>query len=311
MAYSANEQRYQQMQYRRCGKSGIQLSALSLGLWHNFGDVDDEAVYRKTLHTAFDCGITHFDLANNYGPPPGSAEINFGKILKEDFAAYRDELIISSKAGYYMWPGPYGEWGSKKNLVASLNQSLQRMQLDYLDLYYCHRPDKNTPIEEVVLTYPGFMAVTAYRIAHVLCRLQVPLMPRMISEWAHSITGIDIHPGATIGVPFMIDHGTGVVIGETSIIGKNVKIYQGVTIGALAVKKEEAEVKRHPTIEDNVIVYANSTILGGKTIIGRDSIIGGNCFVTESVPAQSMVYHQPIITVKNKKDFTEPLNWVI
>ena len=150
MSYSANEQRYQQMHYRRCGKSGIQLSALSLGLWHNFGDVDDEAVYRKTLHTAFDCGITHFDLANNYGPPPGSAEINFGKILKEDFAAYRDELIISSKAGYYMWPGPYGEWGSKKNLVASLNQSLQRMQLDYVDIFYHHRPDPNTPLEETM-----------------------------------------------------------------------------------------------------------------------------------------------------------------
>ncbi|MEJ8819389.1 L-glyceraldehyde 3-phosphate reductase [Lacibacter sp. H407] len=150
MSYSANEQRYQQMQYRRCGKSGIQLSALSLGLWHNFGDVDDEAVYRKTLHTAFDCGITHFDLANNYGPPPGSAEINFGKILKNDFAAYRDELIISSKAGYYMWPGPYGEWGSKKNLVASLNQSLKRMQLDYVDIFYHHRPDPNTPLEETM-----------------------------------------------------------------------------------------------------------------------------------------------------------------
>jgi L-glyceraldehyde 3-phosphate reductase len=150
MSYSANEQRYQQMQYRRCGKSGIQLSALSLGLWHNFGDVDDETVYRKTLHTAFDCGITHFDLANNYGPPPGSAEINFGKILKQDFAAYRDELIISTKAGYYMWPGPYGEWGSKKNLVASLNQSLQRMQLDYVDIFYHHRPDPNTPLEETM-----------------------------------------------------------------------------------------------------------------------------------------------------------------
>ena len=150
MAYSASEQRYQQMQYRRCGKSGIQLSALSLGLWHNFGDVDDEAVYRKTLHTAFDCGITHFDLANNYGPSPGSAEINFGKILKEDFAAYRDELIISTKAGYYMWPGPYGEWGSKKNLVASLNQSLKRMQLDYVDIFYHHRPDPNTPLEETM-----------------------------------------------------------------------------------------------------------------------------------------------------------------
>lgn len=151
MAYTANEQRYQQMQYRRCGKSGIQLSALSLGLWHNFGDVDDEAVYRKTLHTAFDCGITHFDLANNYGPPPGSAEINFGKILKEDFAAYRDELIISTKAGYYMWPGPYGEWGSKKNLVASLNQSLKRMQLDYVDIFYHHRPDPDTPLEETMM----------------------------------------------------------------------------------------------------------------------------------------------------------------
>jgi len=150
MSYPANEQRYQQMQYRRCGKSGIQLSALSLGLWHNFGDVDDEAVYRKTLHTAFDCGITHFDLANNYGPSPGSAEINFGKILKEDFAAYRDELIISTKAGYYMWPGPYGEWGSKKNLVASLNQSLKRMQLDYVDIFYHHRPDPNTPLEETM-----------------------------------------------------------------------------------------------------------------------------------------------------------------
>lgn len=166
-------------------------------------------------------------------------------------------------------------------------------------------------LEEVVLTYPGFMAVMCYRIANVLYKLQVPLVPRIIGEWAHSITGIDIHPGATIGVPFLIDHGTGVVIGETSVIGKHVKVYQGVTFGALAVKKEEAEKKRHPTIEDNVIVYANSTILGGKTIIGHDSIIGGNCFIVESVPSHSVVYHQPIITVKNKKDFTEPLNWVI
>jgi L-glyceraldehyde 3-phosphate reductase len=150
MSYTANKQRYQQMQYRRCGKSGIQLSALSLGLWHNFGHVDDEIVYRKTLHTAFDCGITHFDLANNYGPPPGSAETNFGKILKQDFHTHRDEMIISSKAGYYMWPGPYGEWGSKKNLVASLDQSLKRMQLDYVDIFYHHRPDPNTPLEETM-----------------------------------------------------------------------------------------------------------------------------------------------------------------
>ncbi len=138
------------MQYRRCGNSGIQLPAISLGLWHNFGDVDDKNIYRKTLHTAFDCGITHFDLANNYGPPPGSAETNFGKLLKQDFAAHRDEIIVSSKAGYYMWPGPYGEWGSKKNLIASLDQSLKRMQLEYVDIFYSHRPDPNTPLEETL-----------------------------------------------------------------------------------------------------------------------------------------------------------------
>jgi L-glyceraldehyde 3-phosphate reductase len=157
MSYTANSTRYSKMQYRRCGKSGIQLSALSLGLWHNFGDVDDENVYRKTLHTAFDNGITHFDLANNYGPPAGSAEINFGKILLQDFAAYRDEMIISSKAGYYMWEGPYGEWGSKKNMVASMNQSLKRMKLDYVDIFYHHRPDPNTPLEETMATLDLFV----------------------------------------------------------------------------------------------------------------------------------------------------------
>lgn len=155
--YSANKNRYQQMQYRRCGKSGIQLPMLSLGLWHNFGDVDDVSVYRKTLHTAFDNGITHFDLANNYGPPPGSAEVNFGKLLHTDFAAHRDELIISTKAGYYMWEGPYGEWGSKKNLVASMDQSLKRMQLDYVDIFYHHRPDPKTPLEETMATLDLFV----------------------------------------------------------------------------------------------------------------------------------------------------------
>lgn len=150
MTYIASPERYSNMIYRRCGNSGIKLSAISLGLWHNFGDVDTMSTYRKTLHTAFDAGITHFDLANNYGPPPGSAEINFGRILKEDFAAHRDELIISTKAGYYMWEGPYGEWGSKKNLVASLNQSLKRMDLEYVDIFYHHRPDPDTPLEETM-----------------------------------------------------------------------------------------------------------------------------------------------------------------
>ena len=148
--YSPNLDRYSSMKYNRCGHSGIKLSAISLGLWHNFGSVDSFANARAMLHRAFDLGITHFDLANNYGPAPGSAEENFGKILKKDFLKYRDELIISSKAGYPMWPGPYGDWGSRKYLIASLDQSLKRMGLEYLDIFYHHRPDPETPLEETM-----------------------------------------------------------------------------------------------------------------------------------------------------------------
>jgi L-glyceraldehyde 3-phosphate reductase len=149
--YTAAETRYQNMKYNRCGKSGLILPAISLGLWHNFGSVDDFTTMQSIVHRAFDRGITHFDLANNYGPPPGEAETNFGKILKQDLGAYRDELIISSKAGYYMWPGPYGEWGSRKYLMASIDQSLERMGLDYVDIFYSHRPDPETPCEETML----------------------------------------------------------------------------------------------------------------------------------------------------------------
>jgi L-glyceraldehyde 3-phosphate reductase len=150
MTYLPSSERYNKMQYRRCGKSGIKLPAISLGLWHNFGHVDVMENFRQILHLAFDSGVTHFDLANNYGPPPGSAETNFGKILKEDFSGYRDEMIISSKAGYTMWDGPYGDWGSKKYLVSSLDQSLKRMELDYVDIFYHHRPDPETPLEETM-----------------------------------------------------------------------------------------------------------------------------------------------------------------
>jgi L-glyceraldehyde 3-phosphate reductase len=142
--------RYTQMPYRRCGRSGLLLPAVSLGLWHNFGHVDVQENCRDILRLAFDAGITHFDLANNYGPPPGSAEENFGRFLRADFRDHRDELIISTKAGYRMWDGPYGEWGSKKYLVASLDQSLQRMGLDYVDIFYSHRPDPDTPLEETM-----------------------------------------------------------------------------------------------------------------------------------------------------------------
>lgn len=150
MSYKASENRYNDMQYNRCGRSGLKLPAISLGLWHNFGNVDEYKTARKIIRTAFDNGITHFDLANNYGPPPGEAEKVFGKILQEGFSSYRDEMIISTKAGYYMWPGPYGEWGSKKYLTASLDQSLKRMKLDYVDIFYHHRPDPDTPLEETM-----------------------------------------------------------------------------------------------------------------------------------------------------------------
>ena len=150
MNYSAAPTRYDTMTYRRCGRSGLKLPALSLGLWYNFGGVDSLENARSMIHRAFDLGITHFDLANNYGPPPGSAEENFGRILARDLAPYRDELIISSKAGYHMWPGPYGEWGSRKYLIASCDQSLKRMGLDYVDIFYSHRPDPDTPLEETM-----------------------------------------------------------------------------------------------------------------------------------------------------------------
>lgn len=150
MTYQAANNRYEGMKYNRVGRSGLKLPAISLGLWHNFGGVDRYENGRAMVRRAFDMGITHFDLANNYGPPPGSAEETFGQILKQDFAAYRDEMIISTKAGYHMWEGPYGEWGSRKYLISSLDQSLKRMNLEYVDIFYHHRPDPETPLEETM-----------------------------------------------------------------------------------------------------------------------------------------------------------------
>ena len=157
MRYQPDKNRYQTMQYRRCGQSGLKLPAISLGLWHNFGDATLIENSRQLLQRAFDLGITHFDLANNYGPPPGSAERNFGRILLEDFLPWRDELIISTKAGYTMWDGPYGDWGSRKYLISSLDQSLKRMGLEYVDIFYHHRPDPETPLEETMLALDGIV----------------------------------------------------------------------------------------------------------------------------------------------------------
>jgi serine O-acetyltransferase len=168
-----------------------------------------------------------------------------------------------------------------------------------------------TQLIEVIAIYPGFFAIFCYRIANFIAHLQVPLFPRMITEFAHRVTGIDIHPLAKIGSPFAIDHGTGIVIGETAQIGNNVKLYQGVTLGALSVDKSKASKKRHPTIEDNVVLYSGCTILGGETVVGRNCIIGGNVWLTESIAPFSVVYHKSQIIVKNQNGFQEPINFII
>ncbi len=202
MDYIAKEDRYDRMQYRRCGRSGLLLPALALGLWHNFGDITPFGTQQKLLRTAFDCGITHFDLANNYGPPYGEAERNFGRHFQNDWKPYRDELIISTKAGYDMWKGPYGDHGSRKYLIASLDQSLKRMGLDYVDIFYHHRPDPDTPLEETMgaladIVRQGkalYVGVSNYdaemtaRAADILKRMGVPMtihQPRynMLDRW--------------------------------------------------------------------------------------------------------------------------------
>ncbi len=198
MAWVAAEDRYEKMQYRRCGRSGLKLPAISLGLWHNFGEDTPQETKRAICRKAFDLGITHFDLANNYGPPPGSAETAFGEILRTDFAGYRDELIISSKAGYLMWPGPYGDWGSRKYLVASCDQSLKRMGLDYVDIFYSHRFDPETPLEETMMAldhivrsgralYAGISSYNAQRTREAFSILRDLGTPCLIHQPSYSM----------------------------------------------------------------------------------------------------------------------------
>jgi L-glyceraldehyde 3-phosphate reductase len=205
MPYLAAEDRYEHMPYRRCGRSGLQLPAISLGLWNNFGDDRPLQTQREIIRRAFDLGITHIDLANNYGPPPGAAEINFGRVYKEDLAPYRDELIISSKAGYDMWPGPYGEWGSRKYLLASLDQSLSRMGLEYLDIFYSHRFDPDTPLEETIgalgtavdqgkALYVGISSYSAERTAEAVGIARAARIPLVIHQPSYSMLNRWIEP---------------------------------------------------------------------------------------------------------------------
>ncbi len=218
--YQASEQRYQAgMSFRRCGRSGLKLPVIALGLWHNFGSVDVFEQFIKIAHTAFDNGITHFDLANNYGPVYGSAEENFGRILRKGLGAYRDELIISSKAGYDMWPGPYGEWGSRKYLMASLDQSLKRMGLDYVDIFYSHRPDPETPIEETMgaladivrqgkALYVGISNYNAEQTKAALAALKTHHVPCLIHQARYSMFDRRPEPGL---MPLLKEEGVGMI----------------------------------------------------------------------------------------------------
>jgi len=198
VTYSAADDRYETMTYRRAGRSGLKLPAISLGLWHNFGDARPIDRQRDIIRRAFDLGVTHFDLANNYGPPPGSAEENFGRILSTDFRHHRDELVVSTKAGYHMWNGPYGEWGSRKYLVSSLDQSLKRLGLDYVDIFYHHRPDPDTPLEETMSAldavvrsgkalYVGISNYSAEQTARAAALLQELGTPLLIHQPSYSI----------------------------------------------------------------------------------------------------------------------------
>ena len=204
--YLASDDRYETMNFRNTGRSGLKLPAISLGLWHNFGGVDVYENCRAMLRRAFDLGITHFDLANNYGPPPGSAESNFGRLFHEDFKAHRDELILSTKAGYVMWPGPYGNWGSRKSLLASLDQSLKRMQVDYVDIFYSHRPDPETPIEETMMAldqavrsgkalYVGISRYSPQQTRQAVAILRQLGTPLLIHQFRYSLFDREVEQG--------------------------------------------------------------------------------------------------------------------
>lgn len=234
--------------------------------------------------------LVHFLFPSNHLPKQSSYE----GILKKNQIDLENILLS------YLDVREIDIEGVVEAFYVSLGKLYQDLRLDASKIYECD--PAATSVNEVIVSYPGFYAITVYRIANRLTQLNISVLPRIISEYAHGKTGVDIHPNATIGVPFMIDHGTGIVIGATSIIGNNVSIYQGVTLGALQVAKELSDTKRHPTVEDNVVIYARTTILGGKTVIGKNSIIGGSVFLTKSVEPNSQVFntHQLRITSKNE-----------
>ena len=259
MTYSAADDRYDTMRYRRCGRSGLLLPAVSLGFWHNFGDLQPLATQRAIMRRAFDLGVTHFDLANNYGPPYGSAEINFGRIFAEDFRPYRDEVIISTKAGYDMWPGPYGEWGSRKYLLASLDQSLARMGLDYVDIFYSHRFDPDTPLEETLgaldtavrqgkALYAGISSYSAERTREAVAILRDLGTPLLIHQPAYSMLNRWVEDGL---LDALEDTGVGAIVFSPLAQGLlTTKYLDGIPEGARASR--DSSFKREWLTEENL-----------------------------------------------------------
>ena len=262
MAYIPSEHRYETMPYKRCGRSGIKLPMVSLGLWHNFGGFDAFENSRAMVLRAFDLGITHFDLANNYGPPPGSAEETFGQIMGKDLRGHRDELIISSKAGYYMWPGPYGEWGSRKYLVASLDQSLKRMGLEYVDIFYSHRPDPETPLEETMGALDSvvrcgkalYVGVSNYspeqtkQAASILRRLGTPCL---IHQPVYSMFGRWVEDGL---LPVLEEEGMGAIAFSPLAQGQLTDRYlQGIPDDSRA-GKPNTFLKRDQITEEKIVI---------------------------------------------------------
>lgn len=258
--YIANNDRYSDMTYRRCGRSGILLPAVSLGLWHNFGSVDVFNNFIKIAHTAFDNGVTHFDLANNYGPVYGSAEENFGRILKKGLGAYRDELLISTKAGYDMWPGPYGNWGSRKYLMTSLNQSLKRMGLDYVDIFYSHRPDPETPVEETMgaladivrqgkALYIGISNYNAEQTKQALAVLREYRVPCLIHQARYSMLDRWTEPQL---LPLLKEEGVGMIAFSPLAQGMLTDKYlHGIPANSRAAKTT-GHLKREQVTEDKI-----------------------------------------------------------
>ncbi len=263
MNFEAAPERYHAMPYGRCGRSGLLLPRLALGLWHNFGEPDAPAISRKLLYRAFDLGITHFDLANNYGPPPGSAEIFFGSVMKQDFKRYRDEMIIATKAGYRMWPGPYGEWGSRKYLIASLNQSLRRMGIDYVDIFYSHRPDPDTPLEETCSAladmvrqgktlYVGISSYTPEQTFHAAEMLREMGTPCLVHQPSYNLFNRWVEDGL---LETLSNQGMGCVAFSPLAQGLLTNRYlQGIPSGSRAAKmhgflKADAVREKLPAIE--------------------------------------------------------------